>query len=295
MDLQNFLDVATVVTKLKMYPYFDLAHMILCCMAVRDDAAVSQAQPAAGGQTLPFQRKHPLSSWLASMLICFAGSIIANLLLGEPLLSPFKDHRAVLTASIVWYCVNYFPMDVVYKLAKLLPVKLLLYMLKEVQRAHKVYHGVISTAKIYPDSYFIIVLIGTIKGNGSGIMKNFERLVRGVWVPGSNEILQPTFVTKECLLASVLFLCERLGFVRMPHPFVYFGVVVFFVYFKLSSLLLGLTDPSAPLENLFCAVFMGGMGDALRRAVTSEPAKEEEKDGALRGDGMKSKEEKKKE
>jgi len=37
MDPQTFMDVATVVTKLKMYPYFDVAHMLLCCMAVRDD------------------------------------------------------------------------------------------------------------------------------------------------------------------------------------------------------------------------------------------------------------------
>ena len=37
MDPQTFMDVATVVTKLKMYPYFDVAHMILCCVAVRDD------------------------------------------------------------------------------------------------------------------------------------------------------------------------------------------------------------------------------------------------------------------
>ena len=63
------------------------------------------------------------------------------------------------------YIVNYSPFDVVYKLAKLLPFKLALCMLKEVQRAHKVYHGVLHTAKIYPNAYFIIVLIGTIKGN----------------------------------------------------------------------------------------------------------------------------------
>ena len=37
MDPQTFMDVATIVTKLKMYPYFDIAHMILCCVAVRDD------------------------------------------------------------------------------------------------------------------------------------------------------------------------------------------------------------------------------------------------------------------
>ena len=37
MDPQTFLEVATVVTKLKMYPYFDVANYILMCLMVRDD------------------------------------------------------------------------------------------------------------------------------------------------------------------------------------------------------------------------------------------------------------------
>ena len=52
----------------------------------------------------------------------------------------------------------------VYKLAKFLPVKLLIYCLKEVQRANKVHHGVLHAMKHYPDSYVIITLIGVIKG-----------------------------------------------------------------------------------------------------------------------------------
>ena len=39
MDPEAFLDMANQVTKLKMYPYFDLAHAALCCLAVRDDLA----------------------------------------------------------------------------------------------------------------------------------------------------------------------------------------------------------------------------------------------------------------
>lgn len=47
MDPQTFLDVATVVTKLKMYPYFDVAHYVLCCLAVRDDIVPQGELPAA--------------------------------------------------------------------------------------------------------------------------------------------------------------------------------------------------------------------------------------------------------
>lgn len=95
------------------------------------------------------------------------------------------------------------------------------------------------------------------------------------------------------MVAASVFLMERLNYIQAPHPLIYFGVVMFLVYFKLSALLLGIHDPFAPFENLFCAVFMGGMWDALRRAVVREPKKEEEKDG--RNDiPIKTKEDKKK-
>lgn len=42
MDPQTFMDIATKVTKLKMYPYFDIAHYTLMCMAVRDDMPSNQ-------------------------------------------------------------------------------------------------------------------------------------------------------------------------------------------------------------------------------------------------------------
>ncbi|OWF54395.1 trimeric intracellular cation channel type B-like [Mizuhopecten yessoensis] len=285
MDPQTFLDIATKVTKLKMYPFFDIAHYTLMCMAVREDIP----QTSSGS---PFSRKHPLSCWLSSMLLCFGGSIIANMLLGESMLSPFKDHRSVLTATAVWYLIFYSPFDIVYKIGRFLPCKLVVAALKECQRAHKVYHAVIHTAKLYPNAYFVIILIGTVKGAGSGLMKNFERLVRGLWIPGTNELLQPSFVTKACIVASSVFLLERLNYITAPHPLIYFGIVIFFVYFKLSALLLGIHDPFAPFENLFCAIFMGGMWDAMRRAVTSEK-KEEDKEN--KNDiPVKSKEDKKK-
>ena len=59
---------------------------------------------------------------------------------------------------------NFAPFDLVYKLAKILPIKLVLSVLKETQRAHKIYHGVLVAAKLYPSAYIIIVLVGTIKG-----------------------------------------------------------------------------------------------------------------------------------
>lgn len=93
-------------------------------------------------------------------------------------------------------------------------------------------------------------------------------------------------------MASTVFLMERLNYIQAPHPLIYFGVVIFFVYFKLSAILLGIHDPFAPFENLFCAIFMGGMWDAMRRAVVREPKPLDDRD---RNDiPMKSSEDKKK-
>lgn len=50
-------------------------------------------------------------------------------------------------------------------------------------------------------------------------------------------------------------------------------MVLFFVYFKLSAVLLSVNDPLAPFENLFCAVFMGGIWDALSRYFLFDSAK----------------------
>ncbi|VDO87206.1 unnamed protein product [Heligmosomoides polygyrus] len=74
------------------------------------------------------------------------------------------------------------------------------------------------------------------------------------------QMLLPSFTTKACVIASLVFTLERNSmYVTAPHDLVYLCVVGFFVYFKLSALLLEVNDPFAPVENLFCAVFMGGI------------------------------------
>ncbi|KHJ87996.1 hypothetical protein OESDEN_12215 [Oesophagostomum dentatum] len=112
------------------------------------------------------------------------------------------------------------------------------------------------------------VLVGVAKGAGSGVLKIVEQLVRGTWSPAQHEMLRPSFTTKACVVAALVFTLERNSmYVTAPHDLVYLCVVGFFSYFKLSALLLGVTDPLAPIENLFCALFMGGICDALHKAV----------------------------
>ncbi|XP_055351297.1 trimeric intracellular cation channel type 1B.1-like [Paramacrobiotus metropolitanus] len=269
MDPELFLDFANTVKGIHMFPYFDIAHYALSCIHVRDDMTSSVQL---------ISRKHPLACWISSMVSCFAGYIIANFLLGEMVLAPFKNLDNVGLATLVWYLIFYSPFDVVYKMCKMLPVKATLSVMKEIQRVHKVYHGVEHAALLYPHAYLVQVIIGTVKGAGAGFTKIFERFIRGTWTPTGHEFLQPTFPTKACLAASVLFVVEaETEWITAPHSMVYLGVVIFFVYFKLSGLVLHMNDPFQPIENLFCAVFMGGVWDALSRAVQVSREKAAEK------------------
>ena len=36
------------------------------------------------------------------MMVIFAGSLLANLIMGEPMLSPFKNNNQLLLATAVW-------------------------------------------------------------------------------------------------------------------------------------------------------------------------------------------------
>jgi hypothetical protein len=66
----------------------------------------------------------------------------------------------------------------------------------------------------------------------------------------------------------VIFIVDKkTDWISVPHALVYFGIVIFFVYFKLSSMLLGIHDPFLPFENLFCALFLGGVWDTLSKIL----------------------------
>lgn len=260
MDPEAFLDLANQVTKLKMWPYFEIAHCAVTCMYVREDLA-------QGAHV--FSRKHPFACWISSMLAIYAGGLLTCFLLGEPILGTFKNTQHILLATAVWYLIFYSPFDIVYKICKFLPIKIALAAMKEVMRCKKVHDGVDHAAKIYPNAYLIMIIIGTIKGNGAGYLRLVERLFRGAWTPNAVEFMQPSFPTKASIVAACIFVLDKkTDLISAPHALVYFGIVIFFVYFKLSSILLGIHDPFVPFENLFCAVFMGGLWDALSRAIT---------------------------
>lgn len=275
MDPEAFLEIANQVSKLPMFPYFELAHCLIMCMYCKDDITGAHV----------FSRKHPLACWITSMLSIYGGQMLASFLLGEPIISPLKNTSSLLLATGAWYIIFYSPFDVGYKVFHFLPIKLILAVMKEVIRCKKVHDGVVHAAKVYPNSYVIMIIIGTLKGNGTAFLKILERLLRGVWTPSAVELMQLSFPTKASLAASVIFVLDKkTELISAPHALINFGVIIFFIYFKLSSMLLGIHDPFIPFENLFCAVFFGGIWDTLQRLLT--PASKGDQ-SAMKGDTAK--------
>lgn len=260
------VELANSVLQLEMFPYFDISHVIMCCMHIKSD--FGHGIKEKGAQI--FSRKHPLACWLSCMFSTYSGTILANFLLNEPIVGAFKNTQHVLLSTAVWYLLFYSPFDLVYKLCSFLPIKLVIACMKEINRCHKIHHGVIQASKIYPSSYFIIVMIGTVKGNGSGLLQVVERMFRGVWQPSAVEFIQPSLAMKASIAASILFLVDKkTDLITAPHALVYIVVVIFLVYFKISAIVLDIKNPFGPFENLFCAIFFGGIWDALEQALTS--------------------------
>ena len=259
MDPEAFLEIANQVAKLPMFPYFEFAHCLIMCLYVKEDITGAHL----------FSRKHPLACWISCMISIYGGAMLASFLLGEPVIACLKNTNSLLIATGAWYIIFYTPFDFGYKVFKFLPIKLILAVMKEVIRCKKVHDGVVHAAQVYPNSYVIMIIIGTLKGNGTAFLKILERLLRGVWTPSAVELMQMSFPTKACIAASVIFVLDKkTELISAPHALVYFGIVIFFVYFKLSSMLLGIHDPFVPFENLFCALFLGGIWDTLQRLLT---------------------------
>jgi hypothetical protein len=260
MESEIIYDLASAVKRFKMYPYFDIANYILMCMSVREENLLHQFSGS-----VPFSRLHPLSCWFGSMMLCFAGGILGNFLLGEPLLAPFKNDKELITATIVWYLINYAPFDFIYKFCKFSPIKLIICLLKEIQRTNKVHHGILFALRNFPGSYILVALFGILKGSASQHMRLFQRLVCGVWQPAGLDILKPAVVTKASCIASILFLLDYKDFIDVPDELLYLSVVVLFIVLRV--VIAYHVDPFAPFENLFCTIFMGGVLDSLKRAA----------------------------
>ena len=76
--------------------------------------------------------------------------------------SPWKQETYVLSTHR--YLIFFSPFDICYGLCHFLPVNLILWIIKELVRAKKVYSGVKMAANVYPNSLLAMAIVGMFKG-----------------------------------------------------------------------------------------------------------------------------------
>ncbi|XP_072025592.1 trimeric intracellular cation channel type 1B.1-like [Amphiura filiformis] len=223
-----------------LFPLFDWAHFTLSVIEVRSDA---------GSGTKRLCKNHPLVCWFCSMVSCFAGPILLNFMIGQPVLQCFNNHARVGLATIIWYLVFYAPGDFYYNVMTTLPAKMGLVPLKEVFRTKNVARGVVVSADLYPEAYLIMIINAVILGCGGSLMRNVERCLRGVWDTSTNsELLKPTFMLKACITNAILVILCREGLLPIPlsHLLLYITIVMSTI--KISMMLFHLPDPFGFME-----------------------------------------------
>lgn len=198
LDVLNLGEFAQYFSKMGMFPVFDLAYYIVSILYLK-------YEPGA----VEVSKRSPVASWLCAMLYCFGSYILADIMLGVAPLDYFQHNSHILLASAVWYLVFFCPLNLFYKCVAFLPVKLVLVALKEVVRARKIAAGVHHAHHAYHSGFLIMIIVGYVKGSGVALMSNFEQLLRGVWKPETNEILNMSFPTKASLYGAILFTLQE--------------------------------------------------------------------------------------
>jgi hypothetical protein len=195
---------------------------------------------------------------------------LTNFLLNEPIISSLGNTQQVIWATLIWYSIFYSPFDIIYKFCNFLPIKVALNCMNEINTCKTIYQGIIHASKVFPDSYVIMVFIGIVRGNGPGFTRMFERLIRGNWSMNVLEFMHPSYSTKMSALASITFIINRYSeYFMISQSFVFFCIVSACIYLRLSAILLDISDPFSPFENLICLLLFGGIWDALAKALSS--------------------------
>ncbi|XP_078688787.1 trimeric intracellular cation channel type A-like [Branchiostoma floridae x Branchiostoma belcheri] len=245
-------DVAEVFATLPMFPVFNACHYTLMILTTRYDTG-----------SLALSRSNPLANWVASMIACFGGYILADLLLGHSVLSFLAHPEDVVLATAIWYLLFYCPKDLFYKIISILPLKLVITALKETARVRKLVAGIGAAAKVYPHSLLAQVIVGVAKACGNEFLLNFEQAVRGVWKPDINAILKPSFSIKACVVGAVLIILGRTDVLMgISQEMVVLAVSLWLISVAVSMKAFHADDPFKPVENLF-SPFIFGSADSL--------------------------------
>ncbi|CAH3036596.1 unnamed protein product [Porites lobata] len=244
-----------------MFPVLQCAHYTIMCLKLRMEAG-----------SLSFAYTHPMSCWVSSILTCFAGTIMANFLLGNALILPLLDMKQIAILTVIWYLVFFGPLDLFTKIFMLKPFWIALLVLKEAHRAKNVLKGVEMASPAYPDAWFVMIAIGTAKGAGSRLLRPVVKFVQGKIEP-TNEALYPSFVTKLAILGSILVIMVRKGMLDFSTPEVLLLIACVGSVLQVVMFLSNTSDPFTHVEKAVAAVLFR---EPTEKANTSDSKKKKE-------------------
>ncbi|KAJ8408349.1 hypothetical protein AAFF_G00257630 [Aldrovandia affinis] len=247
LGVLNLGEIAQYFSKMAMFPVFDVAYYIVSILYLKYEPG-----------SVEVSRRSPVASWICAMLYCFGSYILADIMLGECPLDYFHNNSHILLATAVWYLVFYCPLNLFYKCVAFLPVKLVLVGMKEVVRTRKIAAGVHHAHHAYHHGWFIMVITGYVKGSGVALMSNFEQLLRGVWRPESNEILNMSFPTKASLYGALLFTLQETHWLPISKSLLICLFTLFMVTSKVTMTARhSHSSPFALVESWVCHVLFG--------------------------------------
>ncbi|XP_044154870.1 trimeric intracellular cation channel type B-A-like [Bufo gargarizans] len=253
-------------SRLSMFPYFDGAHYLVSVLSAREQAgAVDVAS------------RSPFASWFSAMLCCFGGGILSSLLLAEPPVAILTNSTNIIYATVVWYMVYYFPLDLFYQCFCFLPLRVIAAAMKEVTRTWKIVAGVTQAHGRFKDALLVMVANGWAKAAGGGLISNFEQLVRGVWKPESNELLKMSYPVKISLLGSILFTLQHNELLPIERPHLMFIYTMFLITAKVGMMLTrSSASPFQPAEEVIGRLLFGLQQDpkVTKEKVTTKDKEE---------------------
>uniref|UniRef100_A0A8D0E659 Transmembrane protein 38B n=1 Tax=Salvator merianae TaxID=96440 RepID=A0A8D0E659_SALMN len=166
----------------------------------------------------------------------------------------FRDVAEGAAGYLIFYC----PHDLVYRCFAFPPIRLMVSGMKEVTRTWKITRGVAHAHSHYKNAWMIMIVIGWARGAGSGLISNFEQLVRGVWKPETNELLKMSYPVKVSLVGAVLFTMQHINYLPVAKHNLMFFYTIFLVVTKVTMMLTEhKTSPFALFEAALSCLFFG--------------------------------------
>lgn len=233
----------------------DLVHYLVGCMLFKDDFQRYSGQK-------DFSRLHPFASWLGSMVLCFPGEILGNICVSQSPVAPFTNTQEILKATLIWYLLNFFPLDWTYNMCSWKPVAMFIWSMEEIHRVHKIYNAVGSGIKTFPNSHIGVFMFANLAGSGAPHMQLLGRLFAGEWIPAQIETLKPSMTTKLASIAIILFMLDQNSAFFLTGSTLFYVIVTALIICRCLKMYKSKYILEA-VETQFCYYFFGGFLDHI--------------------------------